>query len=138
MTPRFHTFIIAATILFAAVGSFGQSNVYSIGIYAGGVTYYPSRWAVGSHPFRFGLEEYSYSTDAAGYTIMFSSGRGVQPGDTSHRRTQILLGPLSFSVPLRPISVAIISGVVILLFGIFVTKLRLRAFTLKRDETVAS
>jgi hypothetical protein len=137
MTPRFQTLIIAATAFLVAVSAFGQSNVYSLNFYAGGVTYYPSRWAVGSHPFRFGLEEYSYSTDAAGYTIMFSPGRGVQPGDTYHRRTQILLGPISFSVPLRPISVVIIGGVVVLLFGFFTTKFRLRAFTFRRDEIVA-
>ena len=134
MTPHFQKFTLTAVVLLAAVSAFGQSNVYSVGIYAGGVTYYPSRWAVGSQPFRFGLEEYSYSTDAAGYIIMLSPTRGTQIGDTYHRRTRIFAGPVSFSVPLRPVAVDIIFGAVVLGLGIFVAGLRLRSHELKRDE----
>jgi hypothetical protein len=132
MTPSFQKFILAALVLLAAVSSFGQ--VYSQGIYAGGVTYYPSRWTVGSPPFRFGLEEYSYSTDGAGYIIMISPGRATQPGDIFHWRTRILLGPVSFPVPLRQGAVAIIGGSVVLLFGVFVATFKLRSCKLRRDE----
>jgi hypothetical protein len=131
VTPGFQKFVLAALLVLAAGGSFGQ--VYSAGAYAGGVTYYPSRWVVGPPPFRIGLEEYSYSTDAAGYILM---SRATQRGDTSHRRTRILLGPISFSVPLRPLAVAIIGGGLALTIGFHVATLRLRAYKKRRDEIV--
>jgi hypothetical protein len=133
MALSFHKFVLAGLVLFAAMSSFGQ--VYSQGAYAGGVTYYSSRWAVGSPPFRFGVAEYSYSTDAAGYIIMGSPARGAQSGDTFHWRTRILLGPVSFPVPLRLAAVGMIGSGVVLLFGICVVTLRLRAHKLRRDET---
>jgi hypothetical protein len=76
MRARSPKFVLAILLVLAAMDTFGQ--VYSVGAHAGGVTYYPSRWVVGSPPFRFGLEEYSYSTDAAGYIVI--GGRATQPG----------------------------------------------------------
>ncbi len=133
MTQPFQKFVVVALVLLGAMSSSGQ--VCSVGVYAGGVTYYPSRWAVGSPPFRFGLQEYSYSTDAAGYIIMVSTSRGTQPGDTFHRRTEILLGPRSFSVPLRPPVVAIIGGGLVLSVGLFLAGLKFTDYKQRRHET---
>ena len=132
MTAPFQKFVVSALVLIATMSSFAQ--VYSSGVYAGGVTYYSSRWTVGSPPFRFGLEEYSYSTDGAGYIIMISQGRRAQPGDTFHRKTRLLLGPISFSVPLRPAAVVIIGGGIVLAIGFLLPVLRSTAYTQKRDR----
>lgn len=130
MRARSQKLVLAILLVLAAMDTFGQ--VYSVCAHAGGVTYYPSRWVVGSPPFRFGLEEYSYSTDAAGYIII--GRRATQPGDNFHRRTRILLGPVLFSVPLRPLAVAVIGGGIVLTVGFYLANLRFRDFKRMQDD----
>ena len=126
--------LLAVFVLLLTVECLGQT--YSTGIYAGGVTYYSSSLVFGSPPYRFGLEEYSYSTDAAGYIIMYSPTRGSKRGDTAHRYTRVLLGPLSFSVPLGPTAVATIgSGLIILGVGFCLAAIKARKYKGGRDET---
>ena len=91
----------AATVAFLVSWNC-SAQVYSVGIYSAGFTYYGDH-CVGPDNFRFGYSEYSYSTDVAEHVIGFHPGRLPQPGDTFHRRTQIYLGPASFSVPMRPL-----------------------------------
>ena len=127
--------VLAALVVHAAASScVAQSNVYSAGIYAGGITYYPSHWVIGSPPFQFGLEEYSYSTDAAGFIIMYSPDRRAQAGDTYHRRTRILLGPFSVSAPFRPPGLAALAGGVVLLAGALLFSLRPGAHKSRAEE----
>ena len=127
MTAPYQKFVIAIITLLIAVRSFGQ--VYSVAIYSCGVSYYGDH-CIGSAPLRLGFCEYSYSTDARGFTIMFSPGRTIQPGDTFHSATQIYFGPTSFSVPMRPLSflaicaVASLSVLVMVDFGLKCLKRR--------------
>src|ERR1041385_200595 len=97
-----HSKIISAAAVAFLVSWNCYAQVYSAGVYSGGVTGWGGHY-VGADKFRFGYSEYSYSTDARGFIIMISPGRGTQPGDTFHRRTEIYLGPASFSVPMRPL-----------------------------------
>jgi len=134
MTALIKLCAVSVLVLLTTIRGYGQSNVYSLAIYAGGITYYPSRWVVGSSPYRFGLEEYSYSKDAAGYVIMYSPDRERLPSDTFHRRTQVLLGPVSFSVPLRPAVVAILFSVAAFALGVVLFRFRLKTHRLFQDE----
>ena len=131
MTAPLHRFVIAAIMLLVAMRSFGQ--VYSSAIYAGGVSYYGDH-CIGSAPFRFGFGEYSYSTDARGFIIMFSPGRTIQPGDTFHSETRIYFGPTSFSVPMRPLSFLVIC-VVALVFILAMVDFGLKYLRRRRYET---
>jgi len=109
---------LSASILFCALDCLGQSNVYSLSIYAGGVSYRPG-WVAGSPPHCFGLEEYSYWKDSAGYIVMWAGNRsrGIQPGDKHRTHTQVLLGPVSFSVPLPRLAVAIVGATFVAVLG---------------------
>ena len=131
MTASYQKFVIAITALLVVMRSFGQ--VYSSAIYAGGVSYHGDH-CIGSAPLRLGFCEYSYSTDARGFTIMFSPGRTTQPGDTYHSATQIYFGPTSFSVPMRPLSFLAICSVA-LLFVLFMVDFGLKYLRRRRYET---
>jgi hypothetical protein len=73
-------------------------------------------WVVGSASNRFGIEECSYWTDSAG-PIPWAASRVKQPGDKLHRYTRFCLGHVSVSIPLSPVALAILTGVIVLVFG---------------------
>jgi len=91
----------AATFLFARL-CFAQSNVYSFSVH--------THWTVGSYPLQFGLEGYSKNPDGS-FAIVgpLSSGNGPLK-----EHTYVILGPKAFSVPLRPLPVALL-GIVLML-----------------------
>lgn len=75
---------------------------------------------VGLDNFPIGYTEYRYSTDASGQVILVSRWpRLPQPGDMLHRGTKVYLGPVSFSVPMRPLPFVLVDGVILLIaFGL--------------------
>ena len=110
--------LVAAHVLLGAMTA--SAGVYSQGIYSAGTCHYSTHWLVDSPPLQLGFEEYSYSTDAAGYIIFFSPIRGKQPGDTYHDCTKIFLGSRSFSVPFPPSKIALIGIGTILTLGLLI------------------
>ena len=74
-------------------------------------------WVFGSPPRLFGIEECSYWTDSAGRTILWPASRVRAAGDMHHRYTRLRLGAVSFSVPLPPTVMAVVTGIVVLAFG---------------------
>ncbi len=101
MRSPFRTVALLTTALLLSQTSCpAQTNVYSMSVH--------TRWAVGSHPFRFGLE--GYRKDAAGHDILAANGRCVVDGTVPvavKDYTCVILGPLAFSVPLPPLPVAL-------------------------------
>jgi hypothetical protein len=65
-----------------------NAQVYSIEYIRFGTTYYGDH-CIGSYPLQIGYGEYSYDTDASGQYIPYI--RNPKPGDTEHRKTQIIL-----------------------------------------------
>lgn len=130
-----------AKILFAAAVAFlvysnCYAEVYSVAVYSGGVSYYGDH-CIGSDQFRFGYSECSYSTDAEGCIIGVSMAppwRTVQPGDTYHRRTDIYLGPVSFSVPMRPLPF-LLSVIASLLIALGLGDMGWKCFKYRPNET---
>jgi hypothetical protein len=110
------------------------AQVYSYGVYPGGVSYYPSHLIIGSPPFQFGLQEYSYSTDAAGIIITRPDWRKPRPDDIFHDCTDIYVGPLEFQAPMRPWVVLVVGGVVFA-FVLTLADFALSFFKWKRYET---
>ena len=92
--------LLTAALLLSDTSCPAQTNVYSMSV--------QTRWALGSHPFRLGLE--GYRRDAAGHDILAGSGRCAVDGTIPNRvkdYTCVMLGPLAFSVPLPPLLVAL-------------------------------
>jgi hypothetical protein len=133
MSPLQKLIVLVIVLLGGEISHGASWNVRGY-IYAGGI-YYDGSHCVGSPPFQFGFREYHYSTDVAGYTIMYSEvARKSQPGDTLHMCTDLYLGPISFSVPMRPWACAVTSGV-ILVFVLTLADFALRFLRRKRYET---
>ena len=97
-----------------------QSNVYSLSIYAGGLSTSPV-WVLGSWPKQLGIMRESYWTDPNGYTVLWAgNARGVQPGDKEHVETKVVLGRVSLRVPLPPwaVGVSALAGMLTLAFAV--------------------
>jgi len=107
MNKRHAKILSAVTMAFLVSWNCGGVSFY------GGVSYYGDH-CIGSAPFRFGYSEYSYFTDSHGSTIWYSPGRTNLPSDTFHRRTRVYLGASSFSVPMRPLPLILVVGIVLL------------------------
>jgi hypothetical protein len=90
-----HLLLAASLALLSQSGCFGQSNIYSFSVH--------TRWTVGSYPAQFGLEGYRMNADGSFADLVASNG-SVGP-TTEH--TYIILGPKAFSVPFRPLPVAL-------------------------------
>lgn len=74
-------------------------------------------WEVGSAPYSLRILRGQYWTDAAGQPIPW---RDVEPrpsGETHHVFTRVILGRASFSLPMPPFVVALISISIILALG---------------------
>ena len=91
-----------------------------------GVLYYTfEQWMVGAPPFQFGLQEYTYYTDATGAIVIIDAWRPSKPGDVFHWGTVVHLGSISFSLPFHRGTVAIFFFVImagILVLGDWVLK----------------
>ena len=124
ISPATLRLLVFALILVFARGSLAQSNVYSLSIYGGGVSYSPILVA---GPFR--IFRCSYWTDTNGYTLFLvgNPGREIQPGDKKHVYTQIGLGARSLSIPMPPTTLAIIAVLAIIAFVSVLIALRHRS-----------
>jgi hypothetical protein len=127
--------VLTALISLCEVRCLAQSNVYSISVYAGGVSS-SSILVVGSYPRQFGIWRCSYWTDTNGYTVFYvgNPGRKIQPSDKLHVYTQISFGSRSFSIPISPIFLAILVIVGILVLGLLFIALRYRNSTAGRPK----
>ena len=108
--------ILAASVIAACAKCQGQSNVYSLSIYSGGVSY-STIWVVGSPPMQFGVERCSFVTDAKGHAISVDAPRAVWLGAKEHIRTNVLLGPVSFRLPLPPWATGILAVIAVSALG---------------------
>jgi hypothetical protein len=99
----------AAVIVVGLMWSMNASGEVRRAVFVdAGITYYSMDWVVGREPLQFGLAEYSFYTDAARRPIMYmDGGRSPKPDDLFFLRTQIYLGPFSYSLPLQRSTVAI-------------------------------
>lgn len=131
MIIKKHSKILSAAALAFMVSWNCNAQVYSWSIYAGGISYYPSHLLIGSPPFQFGLQEYSYSTDGAGVIITRPNWRTPRIDDVFHDCSEIDAGPLTFHVPTRPWVVLVVGGVFFVLV-LTVVDLALRFFRRKR------
>jgi hypothetical protein len=77
------------------------------------VSYSPV-WEIGSPPNVFGIAAEDYWTDAAGHAIPWAASKPRQPGDNHHQFTRVILGRVSFSLPMRP-AIAGASGILVFL-----------------------
>src|SRR6266568_9542329 len=109
--------ILAAFVIAACANSPGQSNVYSLSIYSGGVSYSPI-WVVGSPPMQFGVERCSFVTDAKGHAISVDTPRAVWLGAKDHIQTYVLPGPVSFRLPLSPWATGILAVIAVSALGL--------------------
>ena len=78
------------------------------------VSYSPV-WEIGSPPNMFGIAAQDYWTDAAGHAIPWAASKPRQPGENHHRFTRVILGRVSFSLPMRPAAAGLASVLVVLL-----------------------
>ena len=76
---------------------------------------YSILWEVGVSPCRVRVLSGDYWTDSAGQGIPWAASRPRRPGDTQHRLTRIVLGPVSFSLPIRPAAAGLIAVRVLIL-----------------------
>ncbi len=99
MARAFQKCLLIAAILLCEIDCRAQTNVYSLSVH--------TRWAIGSYPFRFGLEGYRKS--AAGYYILAVDGSPVAgpAGGKNTDFTAVIIGPTGFSVALPPAPVAL-------------------------------
>ena len=133
MIKRHSKILSAATVAFLVSWNC-HAQVYSYGVYPGGVSYYPSHLIIGSPPVRLGLQEYSYSTDAAGVIITRPDWRTPRADDIFHDCTVIYVGSLEFHVPMRPWVVLVVGGVVFA-FVLTLADFTLSFFKRKRYQT---
>jgi hypothetical protein len=120
--------ILTTLIAFCEVGCIAQSNVYSLSVYAGGVSSSPIL-VVGSYPRQFAIWRSSYWTDTNGYTIFLVGNpeRRIQPSDKQHVYTQVSVGSHSLSVPIPPIFLAVLVILAVLVLGLLLIALRYRS-----------
>jgi hypothetical protein len=97
--------------LFMLVALACKAQVYSVQVYAGGVTY-EHNWLIGSGSRQFGLSQISQWEDARGLLII-DAGHERERGGTQRRYTRIRVGAAMFSVRAPAWLVAIALGAVI-------------------------
>jgi len=121
---------IAAPVLLCGLSCLAQSNDVSTravtfgaqpltGYKVAAVRYTPI-CEVGSPPNVFGILAGDYWTDSAGHFVPWAVGKPGKPGYSHHQFTRVLMGPVSFSLPLGHEAVGVISVVVVLLIGFLV------------------
>ena len=93
-------------------------------------------WVVGSGRSRFGIEECGYWTDSTGRAIPWPASRAKQPGDKLHRYTRFLFGQSSVSIPLSPISLAVLAGFVVVACGRILIARSMRGRTQTNTEPI--
>jgi len=94
--------ILTAATLAACVGAQAQSNVYCLGIYATGTTYYNcGSFAFPFPPYHFKLSGRTWSIDSRGFIIM-DLGRKSEPSDMLHQVLEVECGSESFTLPIGP------------------------------------
>jgi ankyrin repeat protein len=90
-------------------------------------------WVANSPVGRIGVSEITHWTDAAGQVIGWDRERQDKPTDTRHCQTKVLLGPMSFSVPVSLLTGAVVATAA-LSIGFLVT-LRLFRDQAQTEET---
>jgi hypothetical protein len=114
--------VLAILLSLGSLSCVGQTNEYPMPNSDERSFVLDMSWVTGSGRNQFGLLEEVYWTDSAGQVMQprlltNSSGQRVlkmAPPAVEHRRTQVLLGPLHFSVPLPKVAVAVIGCVIVL------------------------
>jgi len=80
------------------------------------VSYSPV-WEIGSPPNVFGIAAGDYWTDAAGNAIPWATSNPRRHGDSHHQFIRVILGKVSFSLPMRPAIAGVAGMIVFLLLG---------------------
>ena len=119
--------LLATLMLHLGLTCFAQTNVVSsfppalasqpLTGYQAATVSYTLILQIGSGPGSFRVWKGSYWTDLAGSSIPFAELTPRAPTDKHHRFTRVILGRVSFSLPLPPLAVGFISDAVILLVG---------------------
>ena len=127
LTGAHRTVVLIGAMLLWNFLCLAQSNVNSaapitgspalIGYQAASVTY-TMLLQIGSGPGSFRVMTGSYWTDSAGGSIPFAGLRPRAPGDTHHRFTRVILGRVSFSLPMPPLAAGFVAITTLLLLGI--------------------
>jgi hypothetical protein len=81
------------------------------------VSYSPV-WEISSPPNSCRILRGDYWTDSAGHPIPLSGRKPRGPGDKHRRFTRVLLGPVSFSMPLSPSAAGVVGAFLALLLGL--------------------
>ena len=90
------TLLTALLLALLPPGCFGQSNVYSFSVH--------TRWTLGAYPMQLGLEGYRLNADGSFAYV------GASNGGPTTEHTYVILGPKAFSVPFRPLPVAVLGA----------------------------
>jgi ABC-type antimicrobial peptide transport system permease subunit len=115
------TIWITVTVIAACVTSCQDRDVY------GGGASYSSILVVGSPPKQFGIEQESYWTDQAGNLVIeYGDARKIPPGYKHHIYTLVLVGSLTFRLPLPAWAVGVLAVVVVSAIGGFLVARRAR------------
>lgn len=138
--------VLAILLSFGSLSCVGQTTNVSFRLLFTGTEVYDWRWVVGSPQYSFGLAECHWWEDSPGRVMPLnlmtnSSGQWVfkmvpekDHAAVEHRSTEVLLGPLHFSVPLPKVAVAIIGGVIVLALVFLVLVLSKRRRNRIEDE----
>ena len=102
MRRAFWKAIVSGAVVMACTCARGQSNVYSLAIYAGGTSYADfCSLTVPFPPFHYKLTQHSWYEDANGGTIMDLKRQNAKNG-TLQRLLEVECGSNSFSIALEP------------------------------------
>ena len=119
--------IFTATVLVASVMIYEDLTVDRPDTYGGGASY-STTLVVGSSPKQFGIERESYWTDQTGEVVVpYGDLRHIPPGYRHHISANVLVGKLSFPLPLRPWADGILAVVAMSAIGCFLAARRRRA-----------
>lgn len=106
MKRRFQNGIISAVLLVAACTHLqSQSNVYSLGIHSGGVTYWPRcSLTLPFYPFHYKVSENEWREDKNGLTYIDVFHKS-ESGDKLCRTWDVEYGSESFTLTFEPVLV---------------------------------
>jgi hypothetical protein len=127
MRSTHRTILTTALLLHWGVRCFAQSNMDSFsslssvsgpptGYQVAAISYSPI-WDVGSPPYVLRILGGDYWTDSAGHAILWPASKPRRSGDKHHRFTRVLVGRVSFSLPLSPAAAGLLGAVVSLVLG---------------------